>query len=222
MRLSTVNLDEVEMIQEVTQTGRPRQRRRTRAAILKAAVDLLSSGRDPSMAEVAEAADVSRRTVYQHFPTLEQLLTEAALEAVRSVLDHLFDPPDRSEDVGERLDAMVRAVQRGTLANEPLLRTMIRLTVDRRADEKSNPTPRRGYRRVEWIETALAPIRARLGEARFERLVSALALSIGIEAVLVLRDIRGLSQTNAEDVSSWTARALLRATLEEVEHDSSG
>ena len=56
------------------QTGRYRQRRRTRAAIVTAAMGLLKDGPAPSMAQIADAADVSRRTIYLYFPTLEQLL----------------------------------------------------------------------------------------------------------------------------------------------------
>jgi hypothetical protein len=51
------------------QTGRFRQRQRTRAAIVNATAELLRSGRTtPGASEIAEAADVYRRTVYQYFP----------------------------------------------------------------------------------------------------------------------------------------------------------
>jgi AcrR family transcriptional regulator len=195
---------------------RPGQRRRTRAAILAAAVTLLAAGGTPSMAEVAEAADVSRRTMYQYFPTLDQLLTEAALEAVRSAVGQAVEPTEHPEDVEARLDALVRATQRSTITNESLMRTMIRLTVERPPDTESESLPRRGYSRIEWIEVALQPLRKRLNKPRYERLVSALALCIGIEALLVLRDIRGLSASQAEDVSVWAAQSLLQAALEEM------
>jgi hemoglobin-like flavoprotein len=62
------------------QTSRFRQRQRTRAAIVNAAAELLRSGRTtPGASEIAEAADVSRRTVYQHFPAVGQLLLDATL-----------------------------------------------------------------------------------------------------------------------------------------------
>jgi AcrR family transcriptional regulator len=40
---------------------------------------LLSAGGTPTVADIAEAADVSRRTVYMYFPTLQHLLIDAAL-----------------------------------------------------------------------------------------------------------------------------------------------
>jgi hypothetical protein len=51
----------------------------------------------------------------------------------------------------------------------------------------------------------LNPLRSRLGAAAYERLVSALALCTGFEALLVLRDIRGLSPGEAIKVSQWMA-----------------
>jgi len=60
---------------------------------------------------------------------------------------------------------------------------------------------------------ALSPVRMQLDESSFERLVSGVALCVGIEALLVLRDIRGLDQAEAEEVSRWVARSLLHASL---------
>ena len=207
--------------------GRDRsaQKRRTRRAILAAAVELMRRGETPTAGSVATVAEVSRRTVYHYFPTQERLLTEAALEGVRAEVEGalaLADP----DDVWARLDTLVIEGLRSSLAREVELRTIIRLTVEQRLAEtrggepqggESRAAPLRGGRRVEWIETALAPVRARLGETRFERLVSALAVIVGIDALLVLRDIRRLDQAEVEAVSHWMARALVRASLEECD-----
>ncbi len=132
----------------------------------------------------------------------------------------MFEAPELAHDVEARLDALVRVMYANLQTTEPLLRTMIRLTVDRSRNEREASAaeaepPRRGYRRIDYIEMALAPVRMHLDESSFERLVSGLALCIGIEALLVLRDIRGLDQAAAEEVSLWVARALLRASLAE-------
>ena len=188
--------------------GRERQRRRTRKAIVDAAVELLGRGRDPSVAEIAEAADVSRRTVYLYFPTLEHLLADAALEASRTMVEPRFE---LDGDAGERVEALVRGVQQGFAVTETLGRTIIRLTVGAGAPSPPGATPRRGYRRVEWIERALEPLHGTLPPERFERLVSALTLLIGWEAMIVLQDTRALTTAEAEEVCVWAARALLAA-----------
>ena len=105
----------------------------------------------------------------------------------------------------------MRAMQQGFAETEALGRTIIRLTVGG-VDRGAPPaTPWRGYRRVEWIENALAPMRDELPPERFERLVSALTLVLGWEAMIVLQDTRGLSTAEAEEVCVWAARAMLAA-----------
>ena len=123
------------------------------------------------------------------------------------------------EDVEARLDRAVKALQRSAVENEQLLRTMIRLTISAPPVRAASDLPvrKRGYRRIEWIALALAPAKKKLGKRRYERLVSALAMCVGIEALIVLRDLRGLSEREAEDVSRWAARTLLREALDEAE-----
>lgn len=59
--------------------------------------------------------------------------------------------------------------------------------------------------------------RGRLDDEQFERLVSALALVIGWEAMVVLRDIRGLDATQERKTTVWAARALVDAMLTEAD-----
>jgi AcrR family transcriptional regulator len=193
---------------EMTGGGRERQRRRTLKAIVDAAAELLGRGSNPSVAEIAEAADVSRRTVYLYFPTLEHLLADAALEAARALVEPRLEA---GGEVAERLEALVRAVQGGFAETEELGRAIVRLTVGAGAREAPRATPRRGYRRVAWIEMALGPLRETLPPDRFERLVSGLTLLIGWESMIVLEDTRGLTHAEAEEVCVWAARSLLEA-----------
>ena len=202
---------------------RVQQKGRTRSALLAAAVRLVTAGEQPSVADVADAAEVSRRTAYRYFPTQEQMLVEAALEGVRGIMSQAIEGSDAKRvdvsDVEARLDRAVHALQRSAVDNEQLLRTMIRLTVSQPPGTSSAraQTPKRGYRRIEWIALALAPVKKKLGPRKYERLVSALTMCVGIEALIVLRDLRGLPADEAEDVSRWAARTLLHAALEESE-----
>jgi AcrR family transcriptional regulator len=201
--------------------GRPAQRRRTRAAIVAAAADLLRQGRTPSVAEVAEAADVSRRTVYMYFPTLEQLFLDATLGSLASTaaIGAAIDEHASDEEIEARVERLARLVQRGAAETEQEGRTLLRLTVQGAGD--GEPRPPRGYRRVEWVEGIVAPLRTRIGKRRFERLVSALVMVLGWEALIIQRDMRGLDPREGEELSAWVARALVKATLDEAERDAS-
>ena len=197
--------------------GRVAQKRRTRKAIIAAAAELLAQGKAPSLSDVAAAADVSRRTVYMYFPTIDQLLIDAALGSLtRNTVEAALDSVKESDDVEHRVDVMTRAVQRDFAATEQQGRTLLRLTVDSPSSARSPDQPLRGYRRIEWIERALAPLHGKVNSARFERLVSALAMVIGWESLIVARDIRALSLEEAEQVSAWAARALVNATIAEA------
>lgn len=201
------------------ETGRFRQRRRTRAAIVAAAAELLKSGVTPSVNDVAEAADVSRRTVYLYFPTLEQLLLDATLGLLsQTAVDEAIDAAGaRGEggDAAARVAAMIETFCDISSETLPLGRSLIRLTVDGGGGDDAS-SPRRGYRRIEWIERALAPLRDELDDAAFERLVSAMAMVVGWEALIVLHDLRGLAADAQVATSVWAANALIRAALDDA------
>jgi AcrR family transcriptional regulator len=204
-----------------SEPGRPAQRRRTRNAIVAAAAGLLSQGKTPSVAEVAEAADVSRRTVYMYFPTLEHLFLDATLGSLASTasIGASIDEHASDEEIEARVERLARLVQRGAAETEQQGRTLLRLTVQ--SVTEGEPRPPRGYRRVEWVEGIIAPLRTRVDKRRFERLVSALVMVRGWEALIIQRDMRGLDPRQGEELSAWAARALVKATLDEAERDAS-
>ena len=193
--------------------GRVAQKRRTRKAIIAAAAELLAAGKTPTLNDVAAAADMSRRTIYMYFPTMDQLLIDATLGSLtRNTVEAAINSVRDSSDVAHRVEIMTRAVQKGFAATEQQGRTLLRLTVDAPAPRPAGQ-PLRGYRRIEWIERALEPMRGKVDKKRLERLVSALAMVVGWESLIVARDIRGLTLKEAEEVSAWAARVLVNATL---------
>ena len=207
------------------QEGRINQKRRTRAAILAAAVELLEQGQRPTVAEIADAALVSRATAYRYFPTQEYLLFEAALESTRSDIDRELDENTLPEDPEARLEMLIDALQKRIIDKEGAFRTMLRLSLEQPPEEEeqngveSTPSRLRGGGRVRWIEKALASVEGRLEVRSYKRLVAALSLCMGIEALVVLRDICALEAQEAEEVSRWAAQALLKAALGEAGMD---
>lgn len=197
--------------------GRVKQKRRTRTAILVAAAQLLAAGSIPSVADAADAADVSRATAYRYFPTQEHLLHEVALDSASRDTDQVVAALPAGGTADQRLDAVVEAVYRLVAGNELAFRTLLRLSMEQKAAgaDQAKEGFRRGGRRIGWLQTALAPIHEQLGDERFERLISALSLCTGIETLIVLRDVCGLDESEAEMVTRWAAQALLRASLAE-------
>lgn len=198
--------------------GRINQKRRTRAAIVTAAAELLRQGQMPGVAEVADAAAVSRATAYRYFPSQEYLLSEAALNNTREEVDQVLAATDSSAPPEARLDAVVQAIQERTIRQEGGFRALLRLSLEQSFSgsdaQETTDWKRRGGRRLDWIEQALAPVWDALDDRMKERIVGGLSLCMGIEALVVLRDICGFSPNEATEISRWTAQAILRAGLD--------
>jgi len=199
------------------ENGRVNQKARTRATLLSTAIGLIREGLHPSVEEVAQAAGISKRTAYRYFVSREHLLADASIGALRPEIDRIVGEALRRDDAPSRLDALVRALHRTSFLYEAELTTIIRLSLDSEFRTKIGSKGQlRSERRVQWIEQALAPIRTLLDARSYARLVSALCIVVGIDAVLILRDIRHLAPKEIEQTTLWTGRALLHAALADV------
>ena len=56
----------------------------------------------------------------------------------------------------------------------------------------------------------------------YQQLVGGLAFCVGIESVVVTRDICGLNHTEAEELKQWTANALLHQAIRDAQEESRG
>jgi AcrR family transcriptional regulator len=192
------------------------QRNRTRAALIEAATALTREGSPPTVAEAAERALVSRATAYRYFPTQESLLVEVAKvePLMKPVEDLVASFP--TNDATERLAALVRTMMPTLLSDEALIRTGERIYMDTWLANQSdgNDTPVRAGRRMRYIDEALRPLGERLGESGRKRLRCALALTLGTEALIAMKDSAGLDD-DEEIVATleWAAGALLRTAL---------
>jgi AcrR family transcriptional regulator len=190
--------------------GRTRQKQRTRNALIAAARDLIAAGRTPTVEAAAAAADISRTTAYRYFPNQRSLLVAAHPETEASSLL----PADAPDDPGARLDAVIEAFTELVAETEPQQRTMLRLSLD--PDSAPHDTPLRKGRAIGWIEEALRPLRGQLSAKELRRLVLAIRSATGIEALVWLTDVAGLSSQEATRLMRWTAGAIYRSALAEA------
>ena len=73
--------------------GRTNQKQRTRHALVDAAKALAANGRPLTIADVAEAAQVSVATAYRYFSNPNDLVLEAATPRVPQIMADLPDDP---------------------------------------------------------------------------------------------------------------------------------
>src|SRR5713226_7135180 len=189
-------------------SGRTRQKQRTRSALVAAARDLVARGHTPTVDEAATIASVSRTTAYRYFPNQRALLVAAHPEIeARSLL-----PETAPSDVVARLDAVVMAFLHLIVDTEAQQRTMLRLSLDPDPDHRGELPLRKG-RAIGWIGEALSPLRGVMSERDLKRLIFAIRSAAGIEALVWLTDIAGLSRKEAVQLMRWSAGALLRSAL---------
>ncbi len=202
------------------QDPRANQRNRTRRALIEAANDLVRQGRIPSVADAAEAATVSRATAYRYFPTQSALLEALVAEIRVPAPDYDSGVRDPS-DPEARIEAFIETVVPHMGTVESQLRAALRLSLEQWgkvvADDMKGRRPIKRGRRIALLEPALAPLKEQLDKASFRRLMMALSILLGIEALVVLKDIWGLSGAEAKEVMQWASQTLVHAAKEDAQ-----
>jgi AcrR family transcriptional regulator len=191
------------------ETGRAQQKARTRAALVQAARELLAEGVSPTVEQAADAAQVSRTTAYRYFPNQRALLVATFPEVAASSLV----PDTASEDPKARFEAVVETLASRIVEHEPALRAQLRLSLE--PDGKARELPYRAGRAIGWIEDALFPLRGRMTGEELRQLALATRCAVGIEALVWLTDVAGLSRDEAVEMMRWSARRLFQATVSE-------
>ena len=197
---------------------RANQKLRTRAALVDAARALLRAGTPPTVAAAAEEAHVSRATAYRYFPTPESLVLEAgSIASVAQPVEALIENLE-SRDPEERLIALLDCFNPIALSEEVSMRTALRTYLDTWLQNRGRggAVPVREGRRMRWLDKVLEPARHELGDAQYRRVRSALALTMSIEALVVMKDVcPTASDREALDVLKWAAVSMLRSALAE-------
>jgi AcrR family transcriptional regulator len=193
-------------------TGRPNQRRRTRKDLLDAAARLVKQGRKPTLEEIAEEALVSRATAYRYFPNVEALLVEASFDIAIPGPGDLFGD-HAADDPVARVQVLDTALHDVILANEAPLRMMLVHSLQHAMGAGEREAPVRQNRRTPLIEAALKPYRAQFTAGSLDTLSKALALVIGTEGMIVIKDVLQLDDADARKVKRWAIRALVEAAM---------
>jgi AcrR family transcriptional regulator len=194
------------MSTDYLESGRSRQKQRTRDQLLAAARELITAGDTPRVEEVAAAAGISRPTAYRYFASQAELLAAAYPEtAVASVLP---DPPPAAVD--ERVAAVASYVIDRVQESERQQRAMLRLSLG----DVPHELPLRQGRVIPWFVEALEPMADSIGGENVHRLALALRAACGIETRVWLSDVAGLAPAEVSALQQWMVDALLKQALE--------
>lgn len=189
-------------------TGRIRQKARTRNALIGAARQLLAEGATPTVERTADRAAISRTTAFRYFPNQRLLL----LATYPQLSEPSLLQPGAGDDPEARLEAVTLEFTRQVLEYEPELRAQLHLALEP-GPRQPGELPLRTGRGIAWIEEALAPLAPRVRKRDLHRLALAIRATLGVEALVWLTDIAGISREEAVDIMRSSARTLLRAAM---------
>ena len=191
-------------------TGRTKQKERTRNALLAAARELLVEGGSPTVEQAADRAQISRTTAYRYFANQRALLV--ALYPEINTTSLLGD--DAPADPAQRLECVIQRLTQQVVDHEHELRAQLRLSLDPSTVDPEQLPFRKG-RAIGWIEDALVPLKEQMTAREIHRLALAIRATTGIEALVWLTDIAGLTSAAAAELMRSSAQALLRDVLHE-------
>ena len=196
-------------------TGRVAQKNRTRKALIQAAWELLLKGKQPTVEEVAEAAEISRATAYRYFPSRERLLIEAVLSRESASSSEILSPHEGKPPV-DRV-AQVHSYIHNTIAkNESLYRSLVRCSLEEWMEHKDRLVLR-ADQRLELLEAALGPVSDKISEDDLDNLTCALAAMVGVESYIAFRDVCQLSKSRSREVVAWAIEKLVSAVTQRKE-----
>lgn len=183
-------------------TGRRAQKARTREALLAAAREILGEGHEITVALAADRAGISRATAYRYFSEPRTLAAEAGLALEVRPYEEVIAGQTTPRG---RVLAVSRYILDLSLAHEAEFRRFLAANLEASVAEGLTRRERRGARRVQMFEAALAGT----GRNDLRPLVTALTAATGAEAMIALLDIARVSEAEAREAVQTIAEALL-------------
>lgn len=181
--------------------GRVNQKQETRRKILDSAQDLLMSGKEINLEDVAEHAGISRATIYRYYSNAEVLAGEAGLDLSTKAPEEIVGPLSDRPTIEQ-----VRAVQDYfntlTLDHEQAFRTYLSSIIA--APERA---ANRGARRIRTLDLVFEhseiPIKQK------QDLIHLLTMLMGIEPVIVAKDVAHLDNRKSKELLAWGVELIM-------------
>ena len=195
------------MKNEYLRQGRTAQKQKTREKILQAAHQLQHKGDEFTLEKVAELAGISRATIYRYYSNKDVLSAEAVLDMrTRSPEQILLEQKDRS--LQEAFLGIQEYYNQLAQDNERAFRKYLSVLLD-----EDNQVNERGARRVRTLTGAMDKYEVPLSQEEKKKLVYMATLMMGIEALIVTRDVCRLEENESKEVLKWGLNTLLKGAF---------
>jgi AcrR family transcriptional regulator len=189
-----------------TTEGRVKQKLQTRTEILNAAKKLLRQEEKITLEDVATKANISRATMYRYFSNIDLLITEASLDIKHKSSDEIFEEV-KEMTFEDRIFYIQKHYNQHAQNNEILFRRYLSAVL---SESVVSQKQLRGARRMESLQKALAPFQESLGKDTFKKLISVSSVLIGIDSLIVCKDVCKLTNEEADHTLKWALDMILK------------
>ncbi|MAW93622.1 MULTISPECIES: TetR/AcrR family transcriptional regulator [unclassified Leeuwenhoekiella] len=195
------------MSKEYVGQGRTRQKQITRERILNSAQEFMQQGRDFTLEEVAEQAGVSRATIYRYFPNSEILAAESALNVNTESCESIYQYAKASTRKQTLLNIQ-DYFNRLALDHEPAFRKYLSVLLN-----TTELSENRGARRPKTLQLALDDAQLNLSKEDLKNLKNIASVLMGIEPMIVTKDVCGLDNEQSMKLLQWGFEMMLNAII---------
>ncbi|GAB5399234.1 MAG: hypothetical protein Aureis2KO_08190 [Aureisphaera sp.] len=194
------------MKEQYVTTGRTNQKMETRNKILASAQYFLNRGLEFNLEDIANRTGISRATVYRYFSNIDILAAEAGLDVSTK------SPETICENLkGNNLENKIIEIQDyfNTLAldHENLFRKYLSAVLD-----SSTSSLKRGARRKKTLQLILEDTDYTQKEK--EDLSNLLTIYMGIEPLIVTKDVCNLNNKESIELMKWGMKLLLKGFMD--------
>jgi len=187
-------------------TGRTNQKLETRSKILVSAQYFLNNGLEFNLEDIAKWTKISRATVYRYFPNVDILAAEAGLDISTK------SPETICKNLkGISMEDKVLEIQDyyNTLAidNEKLFRKYLSTVLD-----LNTSTPKRGARRKKTLQLLFE--KTNFTNKEKEDLSNLFTILMGIEPLVVTKDVCGLNNNESVELMKWGMKLLFKGFID--------
>ncbi len=186
--------------------GRINQKIKTRARILNAAKTLMSNNRNISLEEVAHKAEVSRATIYRYFPNIDLLCTEASLDIHYLSPDELYEKA-KDMTLENRIYYIQKYYNQLAQNHELIFRRYLSAVLKESTESKKKI---RGARRVDAMNLVMDSFKNELSKEDLKNLKNIASILMGIDSLIVAKDVCGLSNKQTNDTLKWGVEMILK------------
>ncbi|MFL1010655.1 TetR/AcrR family transcriptional regulator [Flavisericum labens] len=191
-------------------TGRTKQKQRTRRKILDITKELLQQGKKLSLEVVAEASGISRATIYRYFSNIDILCSEAGLDIFTNSTTTIFQET-KDLPIIERILYIQNYFNDLALDNEPGFRKY--LSIYLKEDVSNKKESPRGSRRTAALKLALVPYRNKLDSHTYNNLISTATSLMGIESIICTKDVCNLTNRESKEALAWGLKIILKSVF---------